>query len=110
MFEKEDIWILAAAWRDDFDDYHRLTEIAAKITLALSPSDMRDAFAEHVRDLIGRGDHGLLIASLVYMAKHAPKEGIPIPRTAVTDALVCDGLGVNEAARALLGRLEMRAK
>lgn len=52
VLNERDVLTLAAARRSDFDDWHLISEIAAKIALCLPWERFETFFASHTRDLI----------------------------------------------------------
>ena len=105
MLNERDVLTLAAARRSDFDDWHLISEIAAKIALSLPRERFESFFVSHTRDLIRNEEYGLLTDFLEGLASNAGPDGVPLKAVALTELLVVGSAPVRQSAQALLGRV-----
>jgi hypothetical protein len=110
MFTPEDVQLLATARRDGFDRWYLLTDLAAKIALALPRTAFRKLFVEHTRVMLDRGEHGMLADFLEGLVHHSGDQGVPLAPAALTDILESDWGPTREAGLLLLPRLAGRKR
>lgn len=106
LFEVDDVLMLAKSRREGFEDWHLLTKLAARVALTLPARSFRALFRRHTRDLLKRGEFGLLYDYLDGLT-HAPSDQrIPLEPGDLAGVLKAPMPWVREIAITLLGRLE----